>query len=53
RMTSLFFLVPPITAVMAWAILGETMTWMAIGGLACVVLGVALVVLPPSVWMRK
>src|SRR5690606_19333168 len=45
RVTGLFFLVPPLTAVMAWAVLGETMGWAAIAGLALAVLGVALVVL--------
>ena len=44
RMTSLFFLVPPLTAVMAWAALGETMTWSAIAGMVLAVIGVALVV---------
>ena len=44
RMTSLFFLVPPLTAVMAWAALGESMTWTAIAGMVLAVLGVALVV---------
>ena len=44
RMTSLFFLVPPLTAVMAWAALGESMTWTAVAGMVLAVLGVALVV---------
>lgn len=47
KITSLFFLVPPITALMAWAVLGETMSGMAIVGLGCAVAGVALVVVPP------
>jgi len=46
RITSLFFLVPPITALMAWVVLGETMGGMALVGLACAVIGVALVVTP-------
>ncbi len=46
RTTSLFFLVPPLAAVFAWIVLGETMSWMAVGGLACAVAGVALVVMP-------
>lgn len=44
RMTSLFFLVPPLTALMAWAALGETMTWSAIAGMVLAVVGVAMVV---------
>ena len=44
RMTSLFFLVPPVTAVMAWAALGEAMSWSAIAGMVLAVVGVALVV---------
>jgi drug/metabolite transporter (DMT)-like permease len=44
RMTSLFFLVPPLTAVMAWAALGETMSWSTIAGMVLAVIGVALVV---------
>ena len=46
RVTSLFFLVPAVTALMAWATLGETMSWVAIGGMVVAVAGVALVVLP-------
>ena len=44
RMTSLFFLVPPLTALMAWAALGETMAWSAVAGMVLAVVGVALVV---------
>lgn len=44
RMTSLFFLVPPLTAVMAWGVLGESMTLTAVAGMVLAVLGVALVV---------
>lgn len=44
KVTSLFFLVPPTTAVMAWLALGETMSPTAIAGLVVAVAGVALVV---------
>ncbi len=46
RVTSLFFLVPAVTAVMAWATLGETMSPLGIAGMALAVAGVALVVMP-------
>jgi drug/metabolite transporter (DMT)-like permease len=46
RMTSLFFLVPPLTAVLAWIVLGETMSGLAIVGLVFAAIGVALVVVP-------
>ncbi len=42
RITSLFFLVPPITALLAWLMLGETMSPAAIAGLVLAVAGVAL-----------
>jgi drug/metabolite transporter (DMT)-like permease len=46
EVTSLFYMVPPTTAVMAWALFNETLTgWSLIGMLVCV-LGVALVVRP-------
>lgn len=38
-------LVPPITAVISWLILGETLTWFEILAMAMTVCGVALVVL--------
>jgi len=43
---SLFFLVPPTTALFAWAILGEGLAPTALAGMACAATGVALVVLP-------
>jgi len=46
RVSSLFFLVPPSTAVIAWALFGETFGPLALGGMALTVLGVALVNLP-------
>jgi drug/metabolite transporter (DMT)-like permease len=48
EVTSLFYMVPPTTAVMAWALFNETLTgWSLMGMLVCV-LGVALVVRPSS-----
>jgi drug/metabolite transporter (DMT)-like permease len=44
RASSVFFLVPPIAALMAWAVLGEGMAPQALAGTALAVLGVALVV---------
>jgi drug/metabolite transporter (DMT)-like permease len=39
---SLFFLVPPVTAVMAWLVFGETLDALAIVGMALIAVGVAL-----------
>jgi drug/metabolite transporter (DMT)-like permease len=43
KIASLFFLVPPVTALMAWLILGETLGVLALGGLVVAAIGVALV----------
>lgn len=45
RVTSLFYLVPPVTAAMAWAAFGERFSHRAMLGMACAVVGVALVVM--------
>jgi drug/metabolite transporter (DMT)-like permease len=42
--TSLLYLVPPTTALMAWALFGESITLMTIVGTAITALGVSLVV---------
>jgi drug/metabolite transporter (DMT)-like permease len=42
--TSTMYLVPSVTALMAWAMFGETLTPFAIGGMAVSLLGVYLVV---------
>jgi drug/metabolite transporter (DMT)-like permease len=42
--TSLFYLVPPTTAVMAWLLFGELITLSTVLGTALTALGVALVV---------
>jgi drug/metabolite transporter (DMT)-like permease len=46
RMTSLFFLVPPTAAGMAWIMLDESLTPVGIAGMVLAVIGVALVMLP-------
>jgi drug/metabolite transporter (DMT)-like permease len=48
RVTSLFYMVPPATAVMAWLIFGESMTGWALVGMAICGLGVLLVVRQPA-----
>jgi len=47
--TSLLYLVPPCTAVMAWLLFGEAITASTIAGMALTALGVSLVVRSPSV----
>jgi drug/metabolite transporter (DMT)-like permease len=42
--TSLLYLVPPTTALMAWVLFGEPITPLTIAGVALTALGVALVV---------
>ena len=44
RVSSLFYLVPPVTALMAWLAFGERFSHRAMLGMACAVVGVALVV---------
>lgn len=46
RVASLFFLMPPVAALMAWPLFGEVLTGLELVGLALVVLGVGLVNLP-------
>jgi drug/metabolite transporter (DMT)-like permease len=43
KVASLFYLVPPCTAVMAWALFGEPLSWGLLVGLTLAALGVALV----------
>lgn len=43
RVTSLFYLTPAVTAVMAWLMFDETLSTMALAGMAVAVTGVALV----------
>ena len=46
RVASLFFLLAPVTAVMGWAVLGETMGATALAGMGLAAAGVALAVWP-------
>ncbi|MFY8092142.1 MAG: DMT family transporter [Niveispirillum sp.] len=43
RVASLFYLVPPVTALMAWVLFGERLGPLALGGMAVTAVGVALV----------
>lgn len=43
RVSSLFFLVPPVTALVAWPVFGETFGPLALAGMVVTVVGVALV----------
>ena len=45
--SSLMYLVPPCTALMAWALFGETLSALVLAGLALAAAGVALVVRDP------
>lgn len=44
KVVSLFYLVPPATALMAFVMFGERLTWLAMLGMAVSVVGVAMVV---------
>lgn len=48
RVTSLLYLVPPTTAVMAWMLFGEVLTLPMLMGMALTALGVSLVVAAPA-----
>jgi drug/metabolite transporter (DMT)-like permease len=48
RVTSLLYLVPPCTAVMAWVLFGEALTALVLAGIAVTAVGVALVVRGPA-----
>ena len=45
--TSLMYLVPPCTAILAWLLFGETLTWIVLLGLALSAIGVGWVVRAP------
>ena len=47
QVTSLLYLVPPCTAVLAWLLFGETLTGLVLAGMALTALGVWLVVRRP------
>jgi drug/metabolite transporter (DMT)-like permease len=44
RVSSLFYLVPPLTALEAYFLFGERLGWTALVGLALTMIGVALIV---------
>ena len=46
--TSLMYLVPPMTALLAWVLFGEPITVLIVTGMALTALGVSLVVRQPS-----
>ncbi|WP_290637784.1 DMT family transporter [Aquisalimonas sp.] len=48
RVASLFYLVPPVTAVEAWILFGERLGPMALTGIAVAVFGVAMAVRQPT-----
>jgi drug/metabolite transporter (DMT)-like permease len=48
RVTSLLYLVPPCTAVMAWLLFSEALTTLVLLGIAVTAVGVALVVREPA-----
>ena len=43
KVASLFYLTPAVTALLAWMLFGETLSWPAIGGMVLATAGVALV----------
>jgi len=47
--TSLLYLVPPTTAVMAWFLFSEPITLITLAGIVVTAMGVSLVVRPPKV----
>jgi drug/metabolite transporter (DMT)-like permease len=47
--TSLMYLVPPTTALIAWVLFGEPITWVTLSGMALTAFGVSLVVRPPKI----
>ncbi len=51
--TSLLYLVPPTTALMAWGLFGEPITVFTLAGTALTAFGVALVVRPPTTTERS
>lgn len=53
RVSSLFYLVPPVTAIEAWLLFGERLGWLALTGLVIASCGVALVVIAPPAPNRK
>ena len=48
KVASLFYLVPAVTAVIAWALFGEQLTLVQIAGMALTTFGVGLATAQPS-----
>jgi len=48
QVTSLLYLTPPTTAIMAWLVFGEALNWMGIAGMVLAVVGVVFVVKNPK-----
>lgn len=47
RLTSTMYVVPGLTAIMAWAMFNETLGWNVVAGMAVTLAGIYLVVSPP------
>jgi drug/metabolite transporter (DMT)-like permease len=43
------YLVPPTTAVLAWVLFGEAVTWLTLLGIVLTAIGVSLVVRPSKI----
>lgn len=52
RVASLFYLVPAVTAIMAWFLFGESLTAVQLVGMAVATLGVALATVQPAMRAR-
>src|SRR5690606_25644662 len=52
RVASLFYLVPGVTAIMAWALFDETLTPLQIAGLVVATIGVGLATAQPEMARR-
>ncbi|WP_395401748.1 DMT family transporter [Pseudoduganella sp. UC29_106] len=48
QVTSLLYLTPPTTAIMAWLAFGEALNWMGVAGMVLAVVGVVFVVKNPK-----
>lgn len=48
RVASLFYLVPPVTALQAWWLFDERLSWIGLGGMFIAIVGVVLTVRKPT-----
>ena len=53
RVASYFYLVPPVTAIEAWVLFGEALSWLQMGAIVFTVLGVFLVLRKPKLSSRE